>query len=225
MHGRPLVDWFPEERGAGLPPSERSLLKAQGMSWLSVWEVPKVVAGEAIDLSDLLSGESRNVVEKSASLTLRPGQAIPGRIVDCGDLSVLAGVHPVPLPPERIPGVLSALRQNLELRKPKAPVQILKEEKTVRTLIRLWEAEVRDLEEAASIPPQLRNTDGDELVLTTDRLSVPEGSSPQVLARRAALEGAERQASDPGGTRSYSSGPATRRTRTLEERSSWEARA
>ena len=55
----------------------------------------------------------------------------------------------------------------------------------------------------ASVPPELRNTDGDLLLLTTDHFRIEPTATPAVEARLATMEEARRLASDEDGKRVY----------------------
>ena len=67
----------------------------------------------------------------------------------------------------------------------------LRDEAFGRYLIRRWEESVAQLDEARENVPELQNTDGDPLLLTTDHFEIASGARPAVEARLAALEGVE----------------------------------
>ena len=69
MEGRPPAEWYLEEKAAKKSSQERSWIEAQLAAWLSVWEVTAVEPGRSITLRDLLSSQTRTVVESSASRT------------------------------------------------------------------------------------------------------------------------------------------------------------
>src|SRR5438132_1045487 len=101
VEGRPIVEWFLEERGARLGADERAWLLAQQHAWLSIWEV------------------------------------------------------------------------------------------FGRFLIARWEEAVEEMDARTSLPPQLRNTDGEELLFTTDHFSLEAGVRAELEARLRAIEGAQ----------------------------------
>jgi hypothetical protein len=72
----------------------------------------------------------------------------------------------------------------------------LRDDSIGRYLIRRWEKEVGGLDRRLQIPPELRNTDGEAFLLTTDHFDLAPGARAEVAARLAALEGVE--APDPG---------------------------
>lgn len=188
VRGRPVVEWFLEERRAYLAPNERSWLEAQGRAWMSVWEVQSVEPGRSLTLEDLLTGERRTVKEASASALLAARDAFLGRITDHDGLSLLTGSHPRPLPPSAAAEVVRQVRTRLRLRRA-VPIGRLRAAPIGRYLIDRWEEAVDELDERRSIPPQLRNTDGDEFLLTTDRFEFDPALRSEVESRIAAIEG------------------------------------
>lgn len=71
------------------------------------------------------------------------------------------------------------------------PVEKLRKASVGRFLISGWEETVDDLDARASIPPQLRNTDGDDLIVTTDHFSFEPGMRAEVEDCLRALEGSQ----------------------------------
>lgn len=196
MEGRALLDWFLEEREHELAASERVWLEAQSRAWISIWEATEVVPAESLALLDLLSGEARQVIEKSGSRTLRKGAAILGRVVDYEGVSLLAGIHSNPLPPDRVRGLTRAIRSELAVEGGNVPIEILRREETMAIVVSLWEVEVENLRRSLSVPPRLTNTNGDELLPTTDTFTIPAGRAPDATARLLALPGATRDTSE-----------------------------
>lgn len=190
IQGRPLAKWFLEERASKLSPTERTWLEAQSKAWLSIWEVTDVKSGVSLVLTDLLAGERRFVREKSASRGLSRGEVVLGRIVDFGGVSVIAGMRAYPLPPDRVPGLLVHACEALGFSLGQVPIDRLHEQDSMAILVSLWEEEVDELKNAG--PPQLTNTDGDELILTTDTFGITSGSTDAIVERLSALEGVER---------------------------------
>jgi hypothetical protein len=70
-------------------------------------------------------------------------------------------------------------------------VERLRDERFGRYLIKRWEEAVEDLDLRGQVPPELRNTDGEPLLLTTDHFEIEPGARAEVEARLAALEGVE----------------------------------
>jgi len=191
VEGATVVDWYLQEQGHRLSRAERAWLAAQGAAWLSVWEVTAVEAGVGLTLHDLLSGETRSVHEVSGSQAAVVRDTMLARVVDHDGRSVLCGVHPRPLPPIAAAEVVRRARGRLR-RKQAVPVGRLREEAIGGYLIRRWEEAVAELDAQSAIPPQLRNTDGDPLLLTTDHFEIAPEEAAAVAAQLAALEGVER---------------------------------
>jgi hypothetical protein len=188
--GRPIVEWFLDEHGHRIAPTDREWLEAQQAAWLSVWEVTELDPGHSVTVQDLLSGETRCVddVSVSESGTLR--DAVLTRVVDYRGISVFSGMHPHPLPPERAAEVVERTRRWLR-RKRAVPVERLRRAKTGGYLIRRWEEALDEMEAARRAPRQLSNTDGDPLIFTTDHFKIAPGSRGDIEDQLNAMEGVE----------------------------------
>ncbi len=173
-----------------LSPTEAEWLEAQRTAWLSIWEVIAVDPGASLTLRDLLSGEERFVHESEGSKTLVLRDAVLGRVVDHARGSFLCGLHPNPLPPWDAAEVVRRARGRLRRRR-QVPVDRLRDEAFGRYLIRRWEEAVDWLDERTSVPPDLRNSDGDVLLLTTDHFRLEPGAAEDVAAGLAAMEGVD----------------------------------
>ena len=164
--------------------------------------------------------------ESEGSKTLVLRDAVLGRVVDHEQGSFLCGLHPNPLPPWDAAEVVRRARGRLRRRR-RVPVGRLRDEAFGRYLIRRWEEAVDWLDERASVPPDLRNSDGDVLLLTTDHFRIEPAAVEDVAARLAGMEGVDPTAgSDEGegeGTalpRTSSSGPRMGSRKTGSEPSS-----
>ena len=173
-----------------LSPVERGWLEAQRAAWLSVWEVVAVESGASLTLHDLLSGEERFVHESGASASLVLRDAVLGRVVDHAEGSFLCGMHPNALPPWDAAEVVRRARGRLRRRR-KVPVGRLRDEGVGRYLIRRWEEAVDWIEAQSGVLPELRNNDGDLLLLTTDHYRFEPAARPAVEAGLAAMEGVD----------------------------------
>ena len=155
-----------------------------------MWEVEAVDAG--VTLHDLLSDERRTVHETRGSRTLVARDAVLARIVDHDGVSLLCGVHPRPLPPVDAAEVVRRGRARLRRKRP-VPADRLRDTVFGRNLIRYWEEAVEACDERRAIPPDLRNRDGDLLLLTVDHFEVAAGDLPAIEACVAELDGAHRE--------------------------------
>jgi hypothetical protein len=165
IEGRPAASWYLEERGRHLMARERDWLEAQLRSWLSIWEVLEVDPGKSIRLKDLLTGEERMVSEVSGSRNLERHLLLLARVVDYAGLSLLIGSHPQPLPPVAGQEALAQFREEMELGKRVSAAE-LREGDRPTYLIDVWEEAVEALRNRPF--PQMRNTDGEDLVLIKD---------------------------------------------------------
>jgi hypothetical protein len=108
-------------------------------------------------------------------------------VVDHGGLSVFGGTHPRPLAPFDAAEVVTAVRGRVRRRR-EIPVERLREPAVERYLIRRWEDAVAEMDERHSRPPVLRNTDDEELLLTTDHFAFDRAARGKVEAALASVE-------------------------------------
>ncbi|HZL19611.1 MAG TPA: SEC-C domain-containing protein [Polyangia bacterium] len=190
VEGRPIVDWYLSERGRQLPPDEREWLEAQQRAWMTVWEVTGVDPGRSVTVHDLLTREDRKVDEVKGSRVLAKRDAVLGRVVDHGGISVFCGIHPNPLPPPAAAVVVQQLRTKLR-RKAAVPPERLRDDSIGRYMIVHWEEAVRIMTLPTDAPPQLSNTDGDDLLLTADVFTFKPADHGAIEQHMGALDGVE----------------------------------
>lgn len=190
VDGKPVSRWFLGARRRQLSHAERDWLEAQQRAWLSVWEVSTVAPGRSVTLDDLLTGEQREVIEVSGSKVLSRRDAILGRVIDCGGVSLLCGNHTRPLPPMEAAEVVRRVRRRLRLRR-QIPAERLRDDRITRFMIARWEEAVEALDDLRSRPPELHNTDGDELLLTVDHFDFDDAHRADIEARLAAQRGVD----------------------------------
>ena len=194
---RTLVDWAIEDRALRLSSEEDRWLEAQRAAWLSLWEVLEVAPGKSILLRDLLTHEQRHVSEASASMTARVREVFLARIVDHEDTSVLCGLYLRLLPPLEADDVHQRVRKRLRLRRA-VPIDRLRNEKIGRYMIRCWEEALGEWDLRRKIPPRLQNTDGDDLLLTTDHFEFDRGDRAKIEHLLRSMEDlAEREGDGP----------------------------
>jgi len=179
IEGRAIVAWYLDLEQGRLPIDERRWLEAQRDAWLSVWEVRDIEPGVSLLLEDLLTGETRRILEVQGSRALHPRAALLARIVDFDDCSYMCGNHPYPLPPRAAFTVVERTRARLRRRR-QVPLDRMRDDATGRALIRYWEDALDELAVAAETPVELTNTDGDPLLLTTDRFAIAAGDRAAV---------------------------------------------
>jgi hypothetical protein len=199
VEGRPVREWFLEERGAKLSEAERAWLVAQRSAVLTFWEMLEVRPGVGVRVRDLLGGGEHFVHEVLGSQLLRPRDAVLGRMVEHEGLAVFCGMHPHPLPPREADEVVRIARKALRVRGDRSiPREWLAQEETTLGLVHVWEDALDWLDMAAEQVPELRNTDGEPLVLVEDHYALVPGARPRVLEALARLEGAEVEEDEEG---------------------------
>jgi len=188
--GTTVADAYVESRGHHLAEEERRWLEAQRAAWLSIWEVKSVEPGRSLTLHDALSGERRNVLESRASRSLAVHHALLARVVDYAGFSLLAGAHATPLPPLEAAHVMDRARAHLRRKRAAIPPERLRKAAFGRSLIRYWEEAASEVRMRGALPPELRNRDGDPLLLTVDRFKVASGAMERVADAVAELDDA-----------------------------------
>jgi len=195
VQGATVLKWYlqdqDQERGRQLTQAERAWFAAQQAAWLSIWEVIDVEPGAGLTLRDLLSGEERRVREVRGSQTLIMRDALLARVVEQDGVSLLCGAHPRPLPPLDASEVLRRAQGRLG-RKRAVPVERLRDAAFGGYLIRRWRDGVGRFDARRARPLNLRNTDGDSLLLTTDHFEIVPDARPAVESRLSAIDGEER---------------------------------
>lgn len=192
IDGQPIVAWYLASEGARLPAADRAWLEAQSEAWLSVWEVREVEPGVALVLEDLLTGETRRVLEVAGSNVLEVRYALLGRIVEHGGHAYLCGNHSRPLPPRAAAVVVERARARLR-RKRAVPLDRMRDDATGRALIRYWQEALDELRAVADAPRTLVNHDGDPILLTHDRFDVAPGARAEVEAALTRAGGERRE--------------------------------
>jgi hypothetical protein len=194
VRGRRVVDWFVESRGWSLSLGEIEWLEAQRRSWLSVWEVLDVDRGRGFHLRDLLSLEERFIHEVKGSQNAHPRLGMLCRVVDAGQISVIAGVHPQPLPPRETADVVGRFRHTIK-KKGVVPIDLLRQSDIASLLAHSWDAVVQKIQGRSM--PELRNTDDDELLLSTERYDFDPARKADVEAALTRIANIERD-EEPG---------------------------
>ncbi len=160
--GRRVAEVFLDEKQSQLGRDEVEWFASQRKAWLSVWEVTAVRPGESIDLRDLLTGETRTVIERLASESLRVRDAILTRVAGYRATSVLAGLFARALPPIEAAEFVKRVRARLRMAKRPVPVERLQDPMTGRFMIDLWQGFIDDMDERndpAGPQPGMRDLD------------------------------------------------------------------
>lgn len=182
IEGRTAAEWFRDAREAELSAEERCCLDAEAESWLSLWQVLEARPGDGLVLRDRLSGQVRDIIERTASRTLKEGENVLARLVELGGYTSINGLYPRALSGPDAAEVERRTRGHLR-RKRDVPIERLREPKTMRYLIRRVEEEVAYRREG----PSLCNNDGDPILFTADHFGLSQGAAAEVARRLAAL--------------------------------------
>ncbi|HEX9297533.1 MAG TPA: SEC-C domain-containing protein [Polyangiaceae bacterium] len=192
-----LLEIFLQESPAGLTERERAWLDAQRRAWLSVWEVKSVTPGLAISVRDLFTGEERYVFERGGSQVLSPRDCVLGRVVDFEGVSVFCGMHSRILPPRPAAALVDAVRKAARLGSKNVPPAKILSKVPLDGWAGAWRDMVEHEDRSRMRIPQLRNTDGDPLLLTSDRFDFPPSERAAVETALAKLTDVD---GDEGGT-------------------------
>jgi SEC-C motif len=177
---------FTLERAGKLSDLERLFLAQARTQPVTFFEVLWTDPSERIGLRDILLGTETEVIERSASRSLRKGDIVYGQVWQLQGLSMMGSLAPIGIPPGWKAEVFE-LRKKLR-RKIAKQNRDLDAEDLVRYAdrIRLTYLMIRD---ALDRPPQLANTDGDPLLFHTlhFRIESPEAAfaalAPLALGR------------------------------------------
>jgi hypothetical protein len=159
LHGRPPTSVLLERRAARLDPSLRSYLEACLRAPFSFHEIVRCDRGRGFRARDVFTLEEHEVLERSASQTLQPGDALFAQLVETGGITMLEACSPVVIPPRNRLALID-LRQRLAATG----------RQLTRALIDDWDIEIRELyldtHDELTTPqlPHLQNTDGEDVV-------------------------------------------------------------
>lgn len=120
LDGKPIAAHYAERPDVAIDDADRQWLLAQLRARCSVWEMLRVEHGTGLELVDLLSGQRCFVHEALGSSMLDDRDVLLTRVVEIGELCLLAGLHPQPLPPPWAAKVVRQFEGN-DAQKPSAP--------------------------------------------------------------------------------------------------------
>lgn len=183
VRGRTIAEWFSESQAWSLSPGELEWLDAQRRSWLSISEVLEVDRGRGLRLRDLLTLEDRFVHEVQATMTATPHLMFLCRVVESRGTAVITGMYPQPLAPLDGIRVISAIRAALRKKGVVSP-EVLRQPETASLVAGRWDEAVHQIRTRGI--PELRNTDDEELLLTTARYSFDPSKRTEIEAALAA---------------------------------------
>ncbi len=161
--GRPAVDRFLEVH-AQLPAGERAFLEMMRDTSMRLYEVVDAVPGVSLTLRDVLEGDQVTVHERLGSRSISRFEWLAARLVArgaSGQPEIEAGLMQLPeLLRESVRGQLAAHREDFLRKNPGADVRAFYKS-TAPFFHSAWAGAVLD-----PVVPALRNTDGEEMVIT-----------------------------------------------------------
>jgi hypothetical protein len=159
-----VMRWYALEKAKWLTEMDFMFLEQAATQPVSFHEVLRTEPGERMVLRDILLGTETEVIERTASQTLRPGDITYAQVWNLSQLSILGCLAPLGIPPSRKADVF-ALRKKLRKKIAKQNRDL-----TADDLIR-YADDVREtylnIRDALYSPPLLCNTDGDPIVYHT----------------------------------------------------------
>jgi len=170
--------------GAEVPDLDRAYIETACRSPMSVFAVERVIPGRSLDLKDVLTGRRFHVLEQGASRNLRPADLIFTRVVTMDGVSLMFGAAPFVVPPRWHTRIIDWRER------------VFRKRMLTRHDLADFDIEIRDLyfdiasELLDPTPPQLCNTDGDPIALTTltYELKTPVSAAFEKLASLAMVD-------------------------------------
>jgi hypothetical protein len=162
--GGVVARWYMLEKSKQLTAMERMFLEQATTQPLSFYEVVWNEPGERMIVRDVLIGRETEVIERSGSRNLRPGDLLFAQIWHQPELTVFGSSAPICIPPDKKIEVIE-LRKTLKKRVAKQNRYL-----TPHDLLRyadLIRATYLDIRDRLFAPPILCNTDGDPLLFHT----------------------------------------------------------
>ena len=139
---------------------ERMILEQATVQPVSFYDVVRCDPGERIVLRDILIGGETEVVERSASKVLRPGDIAYAQIWHLPEVATLGRLAPIPIPPSRkseIVGLRAKMRKKITKQSRElAALDLVRNAEEIR-------ATYLNIRDAMRMPPRFCNTDGDPL--------------------------------------------------------------
>jgi SEC-C motif-containing protein len=162
--GGVVARWYRLEKSKQLTAMERLFLDQAATQPMSFYEVLWSVPGDRVAVRDVLIGGVAEVIERSGSRTVRPGDLIYAQLWYQPEFAVFGSTAPLCIRPDKKVEVI-------ELRK-KLRKKIAKQNRNLNAddLLR-YSATIRavylDIRDALHAPLRLANTDGDPLIFHT----------------------------------------------------------
>ena len=143
--------------------------------------------GQGVQVTDLLTGETRFVEEVSGSKMLGVRDAMLARVVDHAGISVFAGCHPRTLPPQEADAVVRTVRMLARPGRSKfMKMDKVRAATTERLILATWKNVVEAMDRRP--PPTLQNTDGEPILMTIDHFKAASAKVLPEIEKRLAAE-------------------------------------
>lgn len=158
LHGRVPGRVLLEREGRWFDPLLRRYVEACLATPFSFYELMSVESGTGFRARDVFTGGELDVLERSASRSMRAGQILYGQLVTVDGATLMEACGPFPFP-RRMKLDLIDLRKDMHLESSPVTAETLDD----------WEVELRSMyldavDEAMNPPPlRLQNTDGEDL--------------------------------------------------------------
>lgn len=168
LHGRSPTAVLLERRGQRLEPTFRRYLEACIAAPFSFYEIVRADPGHGFLARDVLTGEACEVLERSASRTMRRGDIFFGQVVASNGITLMEACSVHPFPPMAKIEIIE-LRERIVGEGPPLTPEILID----------WDIELREeylerLDLVMHPPlPRLQNTDGEPLVFHRLSFEIP----------------------------------------------------
>lgn len=162
---RPLALEWMAAQGSRLDPLDRQYAETAARSPLSVFVVEGVVPEESMDIKDVLTGAHFHVLERGASRSMRAADLLFASVLTIDGVSVMFGASHYVVPADWHTRIID-WRERLQKRKWNRQ-DLVEYDIEIRALyFHIREALLNPT------PPQLQNTDGDPLEMTTLRFDL-----------------------------------------------------
>ena len=181
VEGHNIVDEYLRRRGWKESTPTKAYMKALRSSVMSLYEVSEIVPGKSLLARDLIrGGEPICVSEGTATRTLQQWDRIAARIVPAIGKNILAGGL-LPFTPEATETLFDGLRKVFGKKNAKK-IPVLKDDE-LRTAAAMFTLSwLFDVLPKGSSLPEIRNSDGDELVFHDVRFPLAAGVTQKDIA-------------------------------------------
>lgn len=183
--GRNLVDEYIKRRGWKEGAQTKAYMKALRTSIMSLYEASEIMPGKSFLARDILRGGDPILVsEGTATQTLVQWEKIAARIIKVGDRHILAGGL-LPFSPEVAEMLVEGLRDTIGKKRSRAKLILGDESLRVAaplfTNVWLFDTVLKALGQHV---PDIRNSEGEEIVFHEVRFPLAKGTTRKNIAAR-----------------------------------------